>query len=149
LVRIALVLLAAVWCAASAQTVVEYGGAAGASANGAAHQHKTGKAIDGVWDRLNQTLESPEASPKAQTTPRRAATRSKKAATPAAPPVVYENLTGIQPGIAYADLIRRFGPPAFEVTTGPHTKALTYVGKDGSIDVDRQDDAVIKVAAPK
>jgi hypothetical protein len=128
---------------------VEYGGAAGASANGAAHQQKTGKAIGGVWDRLNQTLQGSDASPKAQTTPRRAAARSKKAPAPAAPSVVYESLSGIQPGIAYADLIRRFGPPAFEVTTGPHTKALSYTGKDGSIDVDVQDDAVIKVATPK
>jgi hypothetical protein len=144
-----LVFLTAFGCAASAQTVVEYGGAAGASANGAAHQQKTGKAIGGVWDKLNQTLQGAEASPKAQTAPRRAATRAKKAAAPAAPPVVYESLSGIQPGIAYADLIRRFGPPAFEVTTGPHTKALTYAGKEGSIDIDMQDDAVIKVAAPK
>lgn len=132
-----------------AQTVVEYGGAAGASANGAAHQQKTGKAIGGVWNRLNQTLQGTEASPRTTATPRRAATKSKKTASPAAPPVVYESLSGIQPGIAYADLVRRFGPPAFEVTTGPHTKALSYTGKEGSIDVDMQDDAVIKVTAPK
>jgi hypothetical protein len=128
---------------------VEYGGAAGASANGAAHQQKTGKAMGGVWNSLNKTLQGSDASPKAQTTPRPAATRSKKTTAPAAPPVVYESLSGIQPGIVYAELIRRFGPPAFEVTTSPHTKALTYTGKDGSIDVDMQDDAVIKVAAPK
>jgi hypothetical protein len=46
--------------------------------------------------------------------------------------------------MAYADLARRFGPPSFEVTTGPHTKTLSY----GSLDIDLQDDAVVKVAKP-
>ncbi len=128
---------------------MEYGVAAGASANAAAQQQKTGKAIGGVWNKLNQTLQGSAETPKTQTV-RRAAARSKKPAAPPAPPVVYESPAGIQTGMAYADLIRRFGPPSFEVTTGPpHTKALSYAGKEGNIDIDMQDDAVIKVVPPK
>ena len=127
---------------------MEYGGAAGASANAAAQQQKTGKAIGGVWNKLNQTLQGAAETPKTQTV-RRAAVRSKKPAAPAAPSVVYESPAGIQTGMAYADLLRRFGPPSFEVTTGPHTKALSYAGKEGNIDIDVQDDAVTKVVPPK
>lgn len=49
--------------------------------------------------------------------------------------------------MAYAEIVRRFGQPSFEIATGPRTKALAYTSKDGDFDIDLQDDAVIRVAA--
>ena len=147
--------LAAVFCsAAGAQAVVEYGTAAGASANGAAQLQKTGKQIGGVWNSLSKTLQASPDQPGSQSpapprTARRASVRSNKAPAPASTPAAetHEDSSSIQPGLAYDELIRRFGAPSFEVTTSPRTKALAYSGKNGTVDIDVQDEQVIKVAA--
>ena len=141
--RLAFLLLALLGSgAASAQSTVEYGGLAGGSATGAAQHQKTGKEIGGVWNSLSKTLQGSSA-PAAK----RAPARAKKAAPAVTPaPTVHEDPSAIPTGIAYDDVVRRFGTPSFEVTTGPHTKTLSYQSKDGGVDVDLQDGAVLKVA---
>lgn len=155
-IGMALILAAALCGAARAQAVVEYGGIAGASATGAAANRKTGKQVGGVWSSLEKTLKSsPDQSGSQNASPRqtrrRASARPNKAdaaETPAAA-AIHEDPRQIQPGIAYEELIRRCGPPSFEVATGPTTKTLAYPGKDSGIDVELQDGKVVRVAAAK
>jgi len=54
-----------------------------------------------------------------------------KMATPKADVRTYEDPKLIQPGMAYDDLLRRFGPPAMELTTASGHKGLLYAGRDG------------------
>ena len=122
---------------------MEYGGLAGGSATGAAQHQKTGKEIGGVWNSLSKTLQGSPAPP-AKRTPASA----KKAPAPAIPQAatVHEDPSVIPVGIAYEDVVRRFGTPSFEITTSPLTKTLSYQSKDGGVDVDLQDGKVINVA---
>ena len=60
----------------------------------------------------------------------------------------YEDPTGIALGMSYEELARRFGPPSFGITTGS-TKTLTYLGKNGGVDLELQDGKVVKVTKPK
>jgi hypothetical protein len=45
--------------------------------------------------------------------------------------------------MAYDELLRRFGPPSFEILAGPGTRSLDYDTKDGGIRVECQDGKVI------
>jgi hypothetical protein len=62
---------------------------------------------------------------------------------------IHEDPSRIQAGLGYEEVIRRFGPATFEVSTGPRTRTLAYPGKDGGIDVELVDGRVTKVAAAK
>ena len=61
----------------------------------------------------------------------------------------HEDPSGIQPGVSYEELLRRFGRPDFEVTAGAGTTTLSYLRKDGTIDLELQDGKVIKAASAK
>ena len=58
---------------------------------------------------------------------------------------IHEDPSRIQTGLGYEEVIRRFGPATFEVSTGPRTRTLAYPG----IDVELGDGRVTKVAAAK
>jgi hypothetical protein len=72
-----------------------------------------------------------------------------KMATPKADGRTYEDPRLIQPGMAYDDLVERFGPPAMEMTTGPGGKSLMYVGMYGTTMIEVQDGRVATPEAPK
>lgn len=61
----------------------------------------------------------------------------------------YEDPRQIRPGMAYEEVVRRFGPPYYGVSTSPDTRTLAYVGKDGGVDIELQGDKVTKVAPEK
>ena len=42
----------------------------------------------------------------------------------------------------YAELVRRFGPPVMEFTNGPSSKTLSYLSKDGAVQVTCSDGKV-------
>ena len=67
---------------------------------------------------------------------------------PAAPPkpaIVYEDAAGIRPGMERAELVRRFGDPAMQITTGPGCESLTYTAKSGPVEVELRDGKVATV----
>jgi hypothetical protein len=56
----------------------------------------------------------------------------------------WEDPGGIETGLAYADLVRRFGPPTLAIT-GDAGKTLTYSSNAGSFHVETEDDRVAAV----
>jgi hypothetical protein len=137
---------------AAGQTTVEYGAAAAAAAAGAS------KGAGGMLNGLDKALKSrtnPAAPRNGATTPAKPPTAAPKApaqtstATPPAkvapppPAPTYEDPTGIQVGMGYDELLRRFGPPTLEILTGPGTRSLDYDTKDGGVRVECQDGKVI------
>jgi hypothetical protein len=150
------VLLAAFGGAARAQAVAEYGRMARQSSTATAKTYHTSKEIGGVWKSLDKTIKgsqnntgSREISPAA--TARVATVRSRTANTKSAPIVgaVYEDPDHIPTGLAYEDLVHRFGSPSFEVTDGTGTTSLSYQGKEGSVDLELQEGKVTKVSTVK
>jgi hypothetical protein len=149
------VLMAGFSAAARAQAVTEYGSMASKSATVAKRANNISNSIGGVWGSLDRTIKSQDrgssegtpAGRTAQRTPVRSKRRSGPGTRSAA--IIHEDPSHIQPGLGYEEVIRRFGPASFEVSTGPGTKTLAYPGKNGGIDVELLDGKVIHVAAAK
>jgi len=93
------------------------------------------------------TTPVPAALPAPKAQPGKAAAVKRPTAAPfaPAPAPVYEDSSAIQPGIAYDDLIRRFGPPTVAITENPTTRTLLYSGKDGRVELQVRDGKVISV----
>lgn len=139
---------------AAAQAAVEYGAGVSRAASTASPSRTLSKGISGALDGLNKAIagaagtesaDTPKASPAPagrsahQTRGREQAKHATKASatetsahaaatpsSPAPPPPVYEDPRQIQPGLAYDELIRRFGPPAVSITTGPGKTTVLY-----------------------
>lgn len=47
----------------------------------------------------------------------------------------FEDPSGIEKGMEYADLVRRFGPPSLKLTTGPGDETLSYAKRNASVNV--------------
>ncbi len=153
---ISLAALAALAGEANAQAVTEYDSEISKSATTANKGNHISGEIRGVWGSLDKTLKtshedvgSQEARPSRMRQRAHSRMAIQAASRPPAVAATHEDPTGIQPGIGYAELVRRFGRPDFEVTAGPGTTTLTYFCKDGSIDLELQDGKVVKVAPPK
>ncbi len=155
---ISFALLSAFGGAARAQAVTEYDSEISRSATTGKKANHISNEIGGVWRSLDKTLKassdehvgSQEMS--SGRTTQRAHPRSISRGTSGAPATAatHEDPSRIQPGISYEELLRRFGRPDFEVTTGPGTTTLSYLRKDGgTIDLELQDGKVIKVASAK
>jgi hypothetical protein len=152
---ISFALVTAFCAAARAQAVTEYGSMASRSATVGGKAHRIGDEIGGVWKGLDARVKgAPEhadsqGTPPSGTAPR-PAVRSRQAHAGGAPMARknYEDPTGISPGMGYEELVRRFGPPSFGITTGA-TKTLTYLGKNGGVDLELQDGKVVRVTTPK
>ena len=147
---------AAFGAVARAQAVTEYDSEISRSTTTGNKANHISSEIRGVWHNLDKTLKaaqtdagSPETPPRRTT--QRASGRStlQGASKPPAPVAPHEDISGIQPGISYSELVRRFGRPDFEITAGPGTTMLTYFRKDGSFDLELTDGKVTKVAPPK
>ena len=148
--------LAAAFCgAARAQAVTEYSSMASKSATVGNRANGITKEIGGVWANLDKTIKSQDPGSSQGTTPSRPVKRApimsprKSTPTVAAVATIHEDPSLIQPGLSYEEVIRRFGPPSFAVSTDTSTKTLTYPGKDGDIDVELLDGRVTKVATAK
>ena len=141
-VWIALAALVALPVSAYPQVAVEYGLGAGRAATTAAPARSLGQGIGGVFNSLSKTL---EAAPSGAGSQRTAAAANKSApsapakkadgALPAALPVTTEDPAGIQAGMDYGEVIRRFGQPGMEVTGDQAGKTLWYTGKSGTVQV--------------
>jgi hypothetical protein len=148
--------LAAGFCAAArAQALTGYGSMASKSATVGKRANSISNEIGGVWGKLDRTVKSQDRGGSsasqgtsqgrsAQRTPVRARRRNTRTAA-----AIHEDPSRIQAGLGYEEVIRRFGPASFEVSTGPGTKTLAYPSKDGGIDVELLDGRVTKVAPAK
>ena len=128
-----------------AQAVVEAAaGAARATTTGVPTQ-KAGKAIGGVFDNLAHALPNSE---KAQTGAAGAtASRSSGPAPAVAKPgpipaiptpksdVTFEDASGIQEGMEYAEVTKRFGPPSLSLMSASDQETLCYTQKGANFDV--------------
>jgi hypothetical protein len=150
-IAMAFVLVAGSCAAARAQAVTEYGSMASKSATVGQRANNISKSIGGVWGRLDKTIKSQDPgssgssqgtsqSRTAQRTPVRSRRRNTRTAA-----TIHEDPSRIQTGLGYEEVIRRFGPATFEVSTGPRTRTLAYPG----IDVELVDGRVTKLAPAK
>ena len=148
------VFVIASFCAAKAQSVTEYGSMASKSSTVGQRANSIGKEIGGVWGSLDKTIKSQDGGSSQGASPGRPAQHTpvrsrRKAPGSRAAAAIHEDPSRIQPGLAYEDVIRRFGPASFEVSTGPGTKTMAYPGKNGGIDVELLDGKVVKVATAR
>jgi hypothetical protein len=132
---------------AAGQTAVEAGLGAGRGAISTAPAAGIGKAMNGLAGGLHKTVKAGQ-GPAAGAVPATAVRiySSAKKAAPAASK--WEDAGGIQTGLGYAELVRRFGPPAIEIT-GETGKSLTYLGKAGTFQLQVRDDKVASIDKPK
>lgn len=157
-------LLAALPAAVWAQATVEYGLGVAATGTAGAHAQTTGKSIGGIFLNLTKTLNSVNdaqekanhGSPSAAPLPRKSAAAEavvvQQPAEPAPKPAVtYEDPAGIQKGMDRAELVRRFGEPAMQITSGAG-QSLTYEGNQRRYEIEMRDGTVASVeskARPK
>ena len=154
-VAMGLALVAGFCAGARAQAVTEYGSMASKSSTIGRRADNISKEIGGVWSSLDRTIKSQDRGSSQETPAGRAVqhsavpSRRRKASGTGKAAAIHEDPSGIKPGLAYEELIRRFGPASFEVSTGPGTKTLAYQGKEGDVDIELLDGKVTKVAAAK
>jgi hypothetical protein len=129
--------------AAAGQAAVEAGLGAGRAAISTAPANGIGKAISGLAGGLDKAAKSSDGS-KTVTTVRMAPASTMK--TPAA--TKWEDPGGIETGLGYAELVRRFGPPAMQIT-GETGTSLTYAGKAGLFQLEVRDGKVASLEKPK
>ena len=144
---------------AMAETALGVGRAAASTAPAA---QKTAKAVDGAFKSLSRTLEPaetksgaarPGAAKPAGRTARTVPSRPQKAATAQPQPslpeskaeVSFEDPSGIEKGMEYAEIVRRFGPPSLKLTTGPGEETLCYSKNNASVDVTMHNGKVASV----
>ena len=123
----------------AAQAMVENAIISGAGANSAAPIRWTGKAIGGAAQTVSKTLEPETASKSSKRRRRTARTAPSRIEPPAAAEpkaeVSFEDPSTIAQGLEYEELVRRFGPPSLQLTTGPTDATLSYVRNQKSVGV--------------
>lgn len=126
------------------QAAVEAALGAGRAATTTAPAQGLGKALGGLLGGLDKTLKPGQPSITAVTVP------PEKMAAPNADSRTYEGPKLVQPGMAYDELLQRFGPPAMEITTAPGRKSLMFAGNDGAtVRIELQDGKVLAAESPK
>jgi hypothetical protein len=132
---------------AAGQAAVEYGLGAARAGTTAAPAKGIGKSMSGLADKLNQTLKTEQRD--SQGSPARTTVRySSPAKVSPAPAQNWEDPDGIQKGLDYAELVRRFGPPAMAIT-GDTGTSLTYSGKAGTFLLEVREGKVASIEKPR
>ncbi|HUA61604.1 MAG TPA: hypothetical protein VML19_22785 [Verrucomicrobiae bacterium] len=124
-----------------------------------------GQSVGGIVGNLEKSLQGdstatktppPAAPPSGRTTvPRRripatpTATNSSKKPAPEPPAPKYEDPNQIRVSMTYDEVLRRFGPPAMEITTESSAKKLLYMPASGSVHVEVVDGVVTVAPKPK
>jgi hypothetical protein len=138
--------------AAAGQTVVEAGLGAARAATTAGPAKGVGKSISGLAGTLDKALkpgqQASDEQPVAATTAKPAAkTPSTSGGASPTPAPNWEDPGGVEPGLGYEELVRRFGPPAMAITISAE-RSLTYRGKDGVFQVKVRDGVVASIDKP-
>jgi len=138
---------------AAGQAAVEYGLGAARAATTTAPARGVGKSMSGLAGSLDKALKGGQPDSDAHAAAGTSGTASAgtagtHSAAPAAPAAAkWEDPGGIEVGLGYAELVKRFGPPALEITDDAGRK-MTYAGKAGSYHVEVEDDRVTSVRKP-
>jgi hypothetical protein len=134
---------------ASAQAVVEAAMGAGRATTMAAPAKSMGKSMSGIAGSLDKALNGGEAAKAPETSPAKpAAAKAAATATPApAAIIIREDADGIEEGLAYDELIQRFGKPTMAITTAGE-QSLTYKGIAGMYTVTVRDGKVAAILPP-
>ena len=127
----------------SGQAMVETGLGAGRAATSAAPAAGLGKAVAGALSNLDKALKSTDKSAASETI------ILPKDTPPTAPAKTYEPIKNAEVGLAYDDLIERFGPPALEIATGAGIRKLTYSGRDGATRIEVTEGKVSSIQLAK
>jgi hypothetical protein len=138
---------------ADGQATVEAGLGAARAVTTTAPASGIGKSLSGLAGSLEKALkggqEGSSEQPAAVVSARPATkTGSASPKTPPVPVANWEDPSGIEPGLAYNELVRRFGPSSMAITAGAE-RSLTYRGKDGVFQVKVQDGVVTSVEKPQ
>jgi hypothetical protein len=134
-----------------AQTMVEYGVGVSRAATSAAPAAGVGKSVKGALKTLDKTLKTETSKTEngaTQTVILRPAAEE-KADQPASPAKVYEDIRKAETGLAYEELVTRFGPPSLEMALADGVKQLTYGSKSGSTRIQIREGKVASIAEPK
>ena len=120
---------------AAGQAAVEAGLGAARAGTTTAPAKSIGKAMSGLADRLDKAVKAGRQDSgglPAGTAAARSTARTQSASANNAPPPAsnWEDPSDIPIGLTYQELVRRFGPPAMEIT-GESGKSLTYSVKPG------------------
>ena len=140
----------------SAQAIVESALGASRAATTTAPARGLSDAAVGIFGSLDKVLKAAqgqESSSIASSTSRSGRPAASKAKTDPAeatkPAPVYEDPLGIRVGLGYDELIRRFGPPSMQITSGPDAKTLSYLTKNGFVQVECENGKVTSADKPK
>ena len=142
---------------AAGQATVEAGLGAARAVTTTAPARGIGKSMSGLAGSLDKALKGGQtgsseqaagavaSKPGTQTATKTESTPAKVSPTPA---TNWEDPGGIETGLAYDDLVRRFGPSSMAITAGTE-RSLTYRGKDGLFQVKVQDGVVTSIEKPQ
>ncbi len=137
-----------VLCAAamtlSGQTMTEYGLGAGRAATTAAPAAGVGKAVAGALTNLDKTIKSAGKTSSETSEIRGTGIVLPKETKPAAPAKMYEDISKVEVGLAYDELLDRFGPPSMQITGEDGIRKLSY----GATKVQIKDNKVLAISAP-
>ena len=137
---------------AAGQAVVEAGLGAAGAATAAGPAKGIGKSMSGLSVALDKAFKQgqrvSDEQPLAATTAKPAAkTLSTTASASPEPPPNWEDPSGVEAGLGYEELVRRFGPPTMAITNSAG-RSLTYQGKDGVFLVEVRDGVVAAIVKP-
>lgn len=144
----------------AAQAMVENALGVSRAATSAAPAKGAAKAIGGALENLGRVVSESTEGKAADIKPAarsvKSAPSTQPAASAAAEPapapvevkkveVKYEDPSGIRTGMAYGEIMRRFGPPALMLTMEGGEETLSYSTKGQSLDVTLKDGKVTAV----
>jgi hypothetical protein len=137
---------------AAGQAVVEAGLGAARAATAAGPARGIGKSMSGLSVALDKVLKQGQRVADEQPLDAVAAKPAAKTASTTVsaspePSPNWEDPSGVEPGLGYEELVRRFGPPTMAITSAAG-RSLTYRGKDGVFQVEVRDGAVAAIVKP-
>jgi hypothetical protein len=112
------------------QAIVEHAVISGGAAAVAGSAHSAAGTISGVLKKVDGTLDTAGKKRRTAAAPVLAPTMQEPV-DPAKPAKTYEDPVGIKAGIAYAELLRRFGEPSMRITGDSGEQTLYYFQKNG------------------
>jgi hypothetical protein len=134
-----------------AQAMVENALGAGRAATTTAPAAGVGKSVNGLAGAVDSLLKAAPgaASSSAPAVQNVHGTSTRGTVLPAPRPgAKYEDPVKIEAGMAYEDVLRRFGPPSLQFTDGPDSISLNYRSKQGPVRVEMEAGKVSAVDKP-
>ena len=141
----------------AAQSLPEYSAGTANTLGTAGASNSIGKSIGGVIGNLEKSLPPADSAAKDSSAKKadpapvkpKPAIQSANSATPAPPVPKYEDPSQIQVSLPYAEMLRRFGPPAMEITTEESATKVLYLSPSGPIHIEVVNGVVTSAPRPK